>query len=272
MKSKKTKVFIWLLLITASAVSVHFLNLTPVTFFVLENKLGEMKAYQIEVFFAGQPAEVTPISLSSRQILEANKIVADQDLSELKDWSKSFGGFDFVADVLGNDEVFDSTLNSLFQISNHSLSDLTVFDKIYFSCVTNRKITSVNGNQTIVSSKPVEASTKSLPAATALKTPVLDPIVRVEILNGCGIKGAADRVAGRVKSDRITVKNGGNAVNFDYANTQVLSASGEVPTGLMKALNQLGFANVRGVKTGDVPKDCDVVLIVGKDFRKLKGN
>jgi hypothetical protein len=68
------------------------------------------------------------------------------------------------------------------------------------------------------------------------------------------------------------VKNGGNAVNFAYANTQVLSVNGEIPAGLLKVLNQLGFMSVKGIKSGDVPQDCDVVLIVGKDFQKLKGN
>jgi hypothetical protein len=271
MKSKKTTILISLVVITACAVSIHFLNLTPVTFFVLQNKSGEIKAYQVEVFFAGHPVEVTPIALSSRQTSEANKIAEDRDLSELKDWSKSFGGFNFVADVLGDDD-FASTWNRLFETSNHSLSDLTVLDKIYLSSITNYKISTAGGNQTVVSSKPLEVPTKTVSAAIALKTPVLDPIVRVEILNGCGIKGAADRVAGRVKNDRIEVKNGGNAANFAYVNTQVMTASGEVPAGLIKALTQIGFANIKGVKTGDISKDYDVVLIVGKDFRKLKGN
>ena len=55
----------------------------------------------------------------------------------------------------------------------------------------------------------------SIVTPTALvsgKTTLPEPIVRVEILNGCGIKGAAEWMVERIKRSQITAENGGNAV------------------------------------------------------------
>lgn len=46
--------------------------------------------------------------------------------------------------------------------------------------------------------------------------PVADPDLRVEILNGCGSRGAADRVALLLRREGFQVEKVGNADHFHY--------------------------------------------------------
>ncbi len=273
MKIKKMTVFILLFTVVLASVSSHFLNQTPLTFFVLKNETAGIKAYQVNGYFAVKETDFEELSLSPRQVLDGEKVATDKNLVDLKQWSKSFGRFDFVVGLWNPDIDFVSDWNEFFNSTNNdAVSDLSRLDKRYLALLMKPKLSNGTSNEP-VQIKPVKPLATVEPTSViSTKTPTIEPIVRVEILNGCGIKGAADRMAGRITSDRITVKNGGNAVNFAYVHTQVLSATGDVPASLTKALSRLGLADIKGVKSVDVPKDYDVVLIVGKDFRKLKGN
>jgi hypothetical protein len=51
--------------------------------------------------------------------------------------------------------------------------------------------------------------------------------VRVEVLNGCGLEGAAGKTKERLESNGYTVISIGNASNFDYKNTVLLTPEGK---------------------------------------------
>jgi hypothetical protein len=92
----------------------------------------------------------------------------------------------------------------------------------------------------------------------------------VEILNGCGITGAADWAAKRLQGGAITIVNIENADHFRYSKTIVRSSVG-VPAALKEALARLGLPE-KAVTASPAPSPGrDVTVIVGKDYLNLKG-
>jgi len=272
MKNKKK--FILILVITAglSALSVSFFNQKPVTFFILKNEVDGVKVFKVGTFFVHQKVLAENVSLNARQMGEAKKVFLDKNLNELKAWSKSFGDFNFVIGVSETEEDFISFWNHFFSFSSaSSFDDLNFFDKLYFDLILCPKLAAQDfGVSTISTSSRPSAPAAALTTQVLAKTPDSLAIVRVEILNGCGIKGAAEWVAERIKSQRIVVKNGGNADNFTYANSQI-RVMGEMPPDINNTLKQLGFSDL-AITHADVPPGYNVLLIVGKDFQKTKGN
>ena len=57
--------------------------------------------------------------------------------------------------------------------------------------------------------------------------PTCEVPVVVEVLNGCGIRGIADKVAERLRSERFDVMFVGNADDFEYDETLVVDRSGD---------------------------------------------
>jgi len=104
-------------------------------------------------------------------------------------------------------------------------------------------------------------------------------VLRVEIQNGCGIKGAADWVARRLKGPGILITETGNADNFHYAKTAVKSSAG-LPVALEDAVERLGLSkeaveevpSLSGLAllNPDPSLPVDVIVIIGRDFQKLK--
>lgn len=89
--------------------------------------------------------------------------------------------------------------------------------------------------------------------------------ITVEVLNGCGTKGIAARLADmlRDKGFRIEMENVGNADRFDYQHTQVISRIDD-----MSAAKQVAEM-VRGaelIKEPLVDYPVMVTVIIGQDF------
>jgi LCP family protein required for cell wall assembly len=85
--------------------------------------------------------------------------------------------------------------------------------------------------------------------------------VRVQVLNGNGIPGAAARWAGELAEPRFVVVDIGDAQSDGFASTVLLAG----PDGLALAslvAEELGFGEIR---PGTVPDGVDVIVIVGAD-------
>ncbi len=85
--------------------------------------------------------------------------------------------------------------------------------------------------------------------------------IRVQVLNGNGIPGAAARWAGEFSDPRFTVIGIGDADSADFASTVLLARSDQVAQAELVA-QHLGFGQV---SPGTVPDGIDVVVIVGAD-------
>jgi LCP family protein required for cell wall assembly len=90
---------------------------------------------------------------------------------------------------------------------------------------------------------------------------VADGPVRVQVLNGNGIPGAAARWAGALADARFLVVDIGDAESDDFATTVLLAGPDRVASATLVA-DQLGFGEIR---PGTMPEGVDVIVIVGAD-------
>jgi hypothetical protein len=102
-----------------------------------------------------------------------------------------------------------------------------------------------------VSKLILEALAKNVPAAAS---------TNVEVLNGCGIEGAAAKIRERLEANGYHVVAMGNAASFDYKKTVI-----ETPEEKRDAA--LRLANLFGLDEGKLePASYDVKVIIGDDY------
>jgi hypothetical protein len=85
--------------------------------------------------------------------------------------------------------------------------------------------------------------------------------IRVQVLNGNGIPGAAARWAGELSDPRFVVVDIGDAESDDFGTTVLLSGPDRIPYA-SEVADALGFGEIR---PGTVPDGVDVIVIVGAD-------
>jgi hypothetical protein len=97
----------------------------------------------------------------------------------------------------------------------------------------------------------IEALAKNVPAPED---------THVEVLNGCGIEGAAGKMKERLEANGYTVVAVGNAATFDYRETVIEAAEGKREAALRAAaLFGLGDERLE-------PPAYDVKIIIGDDY------
>ena len=107
------------------------------------------------------------------------------------------------------------------------------------------------------------------PADTELTTSVQPSVTRiphlgqVEVLNGCGISGAAGIMAGFLRDRSFDVKNSRNADSWNYPKTLVIARSSDtkIAEQIARALGTDGFVILKNNQ--DL---YDVTVIVGNDL------
>jgi len=92
--------------------------------------------------------------------------------------------------------------------------------------------------------------------------------VQIEVLNGCGISGAADKFTEYLRARGFDVVNKGNYSSFDVDNTLVIDRSNNADKAALVA-EVLGVENKRIIKQFNNQYFLDVSVIVGKDFNSL---
>lgn len=102
-----------------------------------------------------------------------------------------------------------------------------------------------------VSKLIIEALAKNVPASES---------TNVEVLNGCGIEGAAGKITERLEANGYKVVAVGNAANFEYKETVIETAEGKRDAGL-RAANLFGIGE-RKLE----PLGYDVKIIIGDDY------
>ena len=92
--------------------------------------------------------------------------------------------------------------------------------------------------------------------------------IKVEVLNGCGIKGIAARTADFLRSHQVDVVRSDNADHYDYPNTVIISRNENVES--LKAVSRsFGIAMNDETHILIVPDESlgvDVTVILGKDI------
>ena len=93
-------------------------------------------------------------------------------------------------------------------------------------------------------------------------------IGRVQVLNGCGVDGAADKVADYLRKKKFDVKSTGNAPTFNYPSSMVVSRTQDM-TVARQVARALHTDRCHLERTGD--STYDVTVIIGPDYgEKIK--
>lgn len=106
---------------------------------------------------------------------------------------------------------------------------------------------------------------------TVEKEVILPAQVQIEVLNGCGVAGVADKFTEFLRSKGFDVVNKGNYSSFDVDNTLVIDRSNNPEKASMVA-EIIGADKKRIVKQFNNQYFLDVTLIVGKDYNTLLVN
>jgi LytR cell envelope-related transcriptional attenuator len=94
-------------------------------------------------------------------------------------------------------------------------------------------------------------------------------VIQLEVLNGCGIGGVADKITSYLRQNNFDVVQMGNYTSFDIDNTLVVDRTG-------KKINAFKVAEALGIDPKNVIQQInndyflDVSLIIGRDFNHLK--
>ena len=102
------------------------------------------------------------------------------------------------------------------------------------------------------------------------ENPILD--IKVEVLNGCGEKGIAAKIADFLRTKHIDVVRSENADNFDYEKTVLIQRSYDF-SNLKTVASAIDFDvnnEDRVITQPSSTADVDITLILGKDYRSVK--
>lgn len=102
-----------------------------------------------------------------------------------------------------------------------------------------------------------------------MSNPIQD--IKVEVLNGCGIKGIAARTADFLRANHIDVVRSDNADNHAYPNTIIIGRNENMES--LKAVSKsFGFSlddKIRILIDPDESLGVDVTVILGKDIYNI---
>ncbi|OGU70845.1 MAG: hypothetical protein A2V93_03130 [Ignavibacteria bacterium RBG_16_34_14] len=94
-------------------------------------------------------------------------------------------------------------------------------------------------------------------------------IIQLEVLNGCGITGIAEKLTNYLRQKDFDVVQVGNYTSFDIDNTLVVDRTGNKNNAL-KVAEALGIDSKNVIQQINNDYFLDVSLIIGKDFNRLE--
>ncbi len=98
---------------------------------------------------------------------------------------------------------------------------------------------------------------------------VEERLIKVEVLNGCGISGLAKEVADHLRDAGYDVVDFTNADNWDYTHTLVVDRTSEQSENAIKVAEALGLGEEDAVPELSSGRGLDVTVIIGKDYQRL---
>ena len=131
-------------------------------------------------------------------------------------------------------------------------------------------------NRQIQTGVPIEITFPSLPDTPKLaieiyeQNPILD--IEVEILNGCGVPGLAEKVSNYLRSQKMDVVRSDNADHYNYDQT-ILILRNENFEGLKKVSQSFGINEQDELRIKHIPDEqlsVDITVIIGSDFDTIK--
>lgn len=92
--------------------------------------------------------------------------------------------------------------------------------------------------------------------------------IQVEVLNGCGVSGVAEKLTDHLRSNKIDVVNLGNYRSFEIENSIIISRNEKIHNAeIVAAIVGLDDQNI--IQQINPDYMLDVTFILGKDYRDL---
>ncbi len=101
-----------------------------------------------------------------------------------------------------------------------------------------------------------------------LSKEVPSAIIQVEIMNGCGVSGIADRFTDFLRNENFDVVNTGNYISFDVIETLVIERIGNMANA-KKVAKALGVNERNIIQQLNDDYFLDVSIVIGKDYHEL---
>ena len=102
-----------------------------------------------------------------------------------------------------------------------------------------------------------------------IKGKPIPSIVQVEVLNGCGVSGVADKMTDFLRNHHFDVVQVGNYISFDVEKSIVIDRTGNM-INAFRVADSLGINRKNVIQQKNNNYLLDVSLIIGKDFNSLK--
>jgi hypothetical protein len=93
-------------------------------------------------------------------------------------------------------------------------------------------------------------------------------IIQVEVLNGCGVSGVADRFTDFLRTNNLDVVKSGNYISDDVSESLVIDRSGNMANAL-KAAKTLGIKSENVIQQLNKDYFLDVSIVIGRDYFNL---
>ena len=174
----------------------------PVAFFVLRD-VEAPEAFRVDLVLGSGADHVEAVALTRDQRRLAMDLLKDRDPEKLARFAKDLGDFHAGVGLPGTEGAWPSFWGAapVSAVPDAEFDDLTGADRAFLSMGT-RPSPPAPGLAPIAE-KPTPTEPKNLP--TPMATAPSAAALLVEIQNGCGITGAADWVARRVKDAGVQV-------------------------------------------------------------------
>lgn len=92
--------------------------------------------------------------------------------------------------------------------------------------------------------------------------------IQVEVLNGCGVSGVAEKLTDHLRSNNIDVVNLGNYRSFEIENSIIIGRNEKIRNAEIVAAI-VGLDNQSIIQQINPDYLLDVTFILGKDYRNL---
>jgi hypothetical protein len=95
--------------------------------------------------------------------------------------------------------------------------------------------------------------------------------VQLEVLNGCGVNGVAEKFTDYLRAGNFDVVNIGNYRSFDIGHSLLIDRTGNM-SNAFKIASTLGIEKNNIIQQVNKEYFLDVTLVIGKDYKRLKNN
>lgn len=97
---------------------------------------------------------------------------------------------------------------------------------------------------------------------------IASDIIQVEVLNGCGVSGVADRFTDFLRNNNIDVVKSGNYISDDVSESLVIDRSGNMANAF-KTAKALGIKSENVIQQLNKDYFLDVSIVIGRDYFNL---